>query len=223
MDDCPLRSRLWSTLGNAKRVQALPKAIAQRIRPRIQKLISAQGAATSLLSRFRQELSSLCLLMLSLILGHCAHSTSRSGAIAEWERDFRPSSQVVSYALSGLGLRPAHPVQDQKQFARAFRSLPTRLDEEGSFWMSDDSQWVAYFSPTEDQSDPHLYYDPSAVPAKSTQGPKSLPHWQPMGYGWRGMQQVIKLLEVASSKRLKLGPVVPRKSPIYVDPRAIIY
>lgn len=146
--------------------------------------------------------------VLAILFGIWANDASEASAILAWEKKFRPSLRIAHHAFASR----AYAFQtDPKKVQSAEYTLPSTIDQEGSFWVSNDHNWVAYFAKAEDMIRPYLYcYD-------CTQKPKE---WTEQGLGWRALDTILETLDVLAAKRPK-AKAVKKGQAEYRDPREI--
>ncbi|MEO5968901.1 MAG: hypothetical protein ABIQ95_03165 [Bdellovibrionia bacterium] len=166
---------------------------------------------TQLCGRHRTRLVGIAYFAISVVLGFAAFTLSREEAIEYWERTFLPSERVIHFALGSRGLIPA---TEGYHSQKALRSLPSSLDEKGSFWLNTDPVWVAVFLPSDKDFGIHAVaycHDCKNFPR----------NWQPMGIGWRAMDKVIEQIDKGLRHRKDVKRVLLPK--FQDDPREIVY
>lgn len=145
-------------------------------------------------------------LLLAGGFGNWASESSEASAILSWEKRFRPSLRILHHAL---GSRSYTFLKDEKKVQKVEYTLPSTLDQRGSFWSTQDYNWIVYFTEGEDTVRPHLYcLDCSKKPE----------NWREQGLGWRALDSLLETLDVLAAKRPK---AVKRGSIEYRDPREI--
>ena len=199
------------------------------VHPRVQRVYQkAQDAFRSIQAgddpqkseKLRATLSACLLFILSLTLGVWAYQVTQSESILQWERTHIPSTYLVQRTLQGLGF--SH-VSDLKLITRLFRSLSLSTDELGGVWMSSDHHWVAYYGEdpkNRDELSFEFYCEICTSPVTSL-------HWQPLERGWRGFEEVLRILE-RKKPRVLVSKELPKRAkkrgkPVFRDPREIIY
>ena len=167
--------------------------------------------------------SALGLLVGSCILGVWAHEMTQTESLLRWEKSHLPSTYIVQKSLQTLGF---FSVSDFKKVTRLLRSLSLSTDESGGFWVSTDHHWVAYYGedPTLGNELRFQFYCKTDQALQNSSSPLS---WMPLNRGWKGLEEVLKVLEKKGAPPLsvKEGSFGPKrgKKPVFRDPREIIY
>jgi hypothetical protein len=204
-------SHFWNfrriSMGFSKRIQTLLLSFTQKIGNN-----SPLKAPVHSRILFKKWLG-VASMVSSLFLGYWANQLSETAAIEKWEKAYLPSREVVHFALGSRNLKQP---KDQRQIQRILRSLPQRLDDGGSFWISQDSNWVTYYATSEEQTDPQIHClncSPSAIPNSSFN------LWQPAGLGWRGLEKILEKIDL----KIKNTPRTTQKNRFFRDPRELVY
>ena len=159
----------------------------------------------------RQKGLGIVLVLFSVLAGNWASNASENAALLKWEKAHLPSLQVLSYAAGNRGMTE---MKDIRQIQRCLRSLSVSVDEKGMFWLSEDSNWITYFSGG-DEVMPQVYCLICSLPPSK---------WSPMGIGWRGLEETMASVDAQiETGRLRIpskkSPSVRTKK----DLRAIEY
>jgi hypothetical protein len=171
-----------------------------------QKFGKACGAA---LWRQRNRLASGTFFVAAIILGLWANELAEADALARWERMHLPSERIIQFAL---GSRNFHSVRDENQMQKILRSIPSRLDESGAFWLSENANWVVFYAAPDQAVQAQLYcFRCETLPKQ----------WKPVGLGWRGLEETMQEID----KNLDfLKPVLLKKVKAgWRDSREIVY
>jgi hypothetical protein len=164
----------------------------------------AQGWTSD--NEVRRRLTGLLFLLLSIGLGAWAYDEAKSDALRSWEKSHPPSAKVWEHALGSKALT----VPGKKsRVSQAARSLPARLEEEGTAWISGDKNWVAVFNAPEADPPYRLFCRNCDL---------APPSWDPAGHGWRAFERILSELDTAVTS----SPVRKRISEPS-DPREIRY
>jgi hypothetical protein len=154
--------------------------------------------------RATRRLKGVFLLFTSLILGAWVYNEASSDARTSWERAHPPGLRVWEHAL---GSRAVLPPPKNSKVSQAQRSLPARLEQEGTAWISGDGGWVALFGAPEANPPFRLYCRTCETPPAS---------WDPAGRGWDAFERVLTRLDQTTKPAVK-RPAAP------ADPREIRY
>lgn len=161
------------------------------IRDRLRKTLSdgksffRKGRVESLAKRIQTVLASnlargIGLLALAVILSIHAHEWSSRSGLDSWLKRHSPARPFITATLGVKGLRE---LTDLAQASKTLRSLPTRLDEEASFWIDRNSRQIAvYFA-----NEPVLY--------SATGLPDGNPNWDRLGSSWPGLEAALSFLD----------------------------
>ncbi len=186
-----------SPLRIARRVFSLSKPATQKFRTTYQ----------NHLQNHARKFLSLAFLVVSIGVGILANSISQSEAVRSWLKTHLPSSQLIEFVAKHHGFQPC---REPHSLQKAMRLIPTRLDDEGNFWLSDDRNWIAVFGEPQSTFQAHLYcFQCSVFPKR----------WELLGTGWEAFESLIQIL---SKKRHSIR-VQPKMRTSYRDPRAIQY
>ena len=172
------------------------------------------------IEKLKAILSAGLLFVLSLVLGVWAYEVTQREGLFRWERDHIPSTYVVQKSFQSLGY--TH-VSDLKVITRLFRTLSLSTDEKGGFWASSDQNWIAYYGedPKNSEELSFQFY------CEICQASLSTLNWQPLERGWRGFEEVLRVLEKKKPRVLVSTPeskkVKKTRKATYRDPREIIY
>ncbi len=154
----------------------------------------------------RRRLGGIALISFSLTLGAWAFDGARLQALASWERDHPPSQRIWEHALASRGLRPA---PEKSRANQASRSLPARLEIEGTAWVSSDRNWVAVFGPPTAEAPFALYCRDCGKPVLG---------WDSPGGSWGGFETALAWLESKPN-----APQPHRSKRTEGDSREILY
>lgn len=148
------------------------------------------------------------LFLLSLFVGHYANQLSEEKAIQNWESSHLPTPKIVAFSFESYGWKR---IKDPQKTQKIIRSLPAALDENGSFWVSSQIDWIVFFSEHKNSETIELY-------CRTCQNSSN--RWSFYGKGWRALERIIVKMDqiVRSSK-----PMVVKKPIQTVDPRAWTY
>lgn len=188
--------------GVSRRIREIPTTI--------KNAVGAHCQAERIWSTYRKCFG-VASFLLSIFLGMVANSYSEQEALKRWEKNHVPSYSVVQFAMGSRGLMLN---QNLSITQKLMRSLPTNLDDPGSFWMSQDSSWFAYYGNSNQQAQVQFY----------RMGSSSLPHhWIPMGVGWRALEKSIDAVDRVklSNQSRKIHPAQRAKQRL--DPRQLVY
>jgi hypothetical protein len=139
----------------------------------------------------------------SLVLGFWAYDQAAADALHAWELRHPPGLPVWQHALGARALVPAGA---GSKLSQASRTLPARLEQEGTAWISEDSTWVAVFGPPDSAQPVHFFC-------------KTCDHaplaWSPAGRSWPGFERVLA--------RVDALPKISVRKIVAHDPREIRY
>jgi hypothetical protein len=206
------RIRLFSLLSRfQERIRRIQAGFENSIRNRA-------AGGVRFLERSRRSALGILLLSGAMILGAWAHENSRRNALEDWESHHAPSRSVWQTALAARGLAR---MTEERQLARASRSLPVAIDSVGAVWFGKDIHagtgrtriWIAVFTDPE-----------SATPVDfHCLGCSGLPPaWEPAGRGWRGFETALAMVEKTLSG-IPTPLAQPTKKRAFHDPREIRY
>ena len=154
--------------------------------------------------RASRRVRGVFLLFTSLVLGAWAYNEASSDALKSWERSHPPGLRVWEHAL---GSRSLVTPPKKSKVSQAQRTLPARLEQEGTAWISGDGGWVALFG-APDANPPFRLYCRTCEIAP--------PSWNPAGRGWDAFEKVLTKLD--QTTKPKASRPVPAS-----DPREIRY
>jgi hypothetical protein len=154
----------------------------------------------------RRRLAGVALIAFSVLLGAWAYDGAAMHALSSWQRSHPPTLRIWEYALGSRGLRRP---PEKSRALQASRSLPARLEPEGTAWISGDRNWVAVFGPPTADAPFELF-------CRACE--KSVPGWDSPGSGWEGFETVLALLE-----RMPRGPGPVTRRLAVGDGRQILY
>ncbi len=180
-----------------KRAESLSKGYLREIRNSISKTYR----------RYQRLWVAALFLVLSLALGDRANEMSQKTGASSWEKSHPPSQKVIFYSLKSRGLTL---IQGVSFFQKIYRTIPTSLDEEGSIWLSEDANWVAFFLASAEAIPAQIYCLIC----------KQLPvRWEPLGRGWQAFEKSLEELDhkIAALKLSRPKKFLPR------DSREIVY
>jgi len=159
--------------------------------------------------KYKTRFLSGAFFLLALVLGVWANGIAEMEAISKWERNHLPSERIFKFALGSRGM---HQVQDLNQLQKVMRSVPSRLDEMGSIWISTDANWAAYYSSPDQALQAQIYC------LRCSNRPEK---WKPLGIGWRGLEDALD--EIDKNTLLSKPLAQKKKGRLPRDPRELIY
>jgi hypothetical protein len=166
---------------------------------------------SSFFEKQRKRILAGVFFFLAIGLGWIAQDLAQTEAENRWGRNHPPSRAVVHYALASQGFVA---VLEADSLQRVIRSIPTHLDDEGSFWITQDARWVVF-----------ILEGDTAIPASayrlSSESRLKTEHWIPLGQGWGGFEELMK--RVKSKAPRLLNSKTKKQLPLWKDPREIVY
>lgn len=149
----------------------------------------------------------------SALLGGMASEVSRREALSDWLRSHAPPRATWERALASHGWKQ---VSSPEILHRVLRSLPSRLDEPATVWLTRDTKWIALFESVE--VDPVAFGRPGAP--EKPKATELAGAWEPLGRGWPAFES---LLERMAAARPEITRKTGRERPRNRDPREIVY
>lgn len=153
----------------------------------------------------KRRLTSGFLLALALLLGFWANHWSELEAIREWEKKHVPDSTVFKALVQTFKLKE---MQDNRTLQKINRLLPVHLEEAGSIWKTENSNWIVFYSDPNDALQMQVYCQECSIPPQTP--------WKRVGVGWIGVEALLEELKKGGFKKAVL-----KKR--YRDPREIVY
>lgn len=162
-----------------------------------------------------KPLGSLFFLFFAVTLAYWANRMAQDEAEENWHKSHYPSFEVIRWVLASQELKR---VENEKQLARIQRELPTTLEEEGAFWVTQDGDWVYSLAHTEEVVPFFAFCRLCSVQPQK---------WLQMGKGWKGLEQMTEWLQKTRKAQSKAGLLRQGKikgaGHSWRDPREIRY
>lgn len=149
------------------------------------------------------------LFLVALTLGAWASELSQTEALSGWLATHPPSEKMWRHALLSRGLKE---IDNPSTAQKAAKALPSLVEAEGNVWVSEDSNWLALFHPS-NSGRPIAFFCLNCLNL-----PKS---WASSGNGWEAFDPVLDRIDRAAA--LAKTTVTAKKVLIPRDPREIVY